>query len=165
MMSRARPDNLVLLIDTYDTEAAARKVVALAPRLAAAGITVRSVRLDNGDLIALSRVRRILDDGGLTGVIIFASGGIDEDALSAFAREHAPIDGFGIGISLATCPTGLRSTVPTSCRKTTGCRGESSRPTRRHGRGASRCGGVMARTGGRPAIRCRSRMTFSRASP
>ena len=52
MMSRARPDNLVLLIDTYDTEAAARKVVALAPRLAAAGITVRSVRLDNGDLIA-----------------------------------------------------------------------------------------------------------------
>jgi nicotinic acid phosphoribosyltransferase len=129
MMSRARPDNLVLMIDTYDTEAAARKVVALAPRLAAAGITVRSVRLDNGDLIALSRsVRRILDDGGLTGVIIFASGGIDEDALSAFAREHAPIDGFGIGISLATCPTGLRSTVPTSCRKTPGCRGESSRP-------------------------------------
>jgi nicotinate phosphoribosyltransferase len=106
-MMRARPDNLVLLIDTYDTEAAARKVVALAPRLAAAGITVRSVRLDNGDLIALSRsVRRILDDGGLTGVIIFASGRIDEDALSAFAREHAPIDGFGIGISLATSSDG-----------------------------------------------------------
>ena len=31
--ARARPDNLVLLLDTYDTEAAARKVVALAPRL------------------------------------------------------------------------------------------------------------------------------------
>jgi len=39
--ARVRPDNLVLLIDTYDTEAAARKVVALAPRLKAAGITVR----------------------------------------------------------------------------------------------------------------------------
>jgi nicotinate phosphoribosyltransferase len=101
--ARARPDNLVLLIDTYDTEAAARKVVALAPRLAAAGITVRGVRLDSGDLVVLSRgVRHILDDGGLTGVIIFASGGIDEDALSAFAREHAPIDGFGIGTSLVT---------------------------------------------------------------
>jgi putative nicotinate phosphoribosyltransferase len=47
--ARVRPDNLVLLIDTYDTEAAARKVVALAPRLKAAGITVRGVRLDSGE--------------------------------------------------------------------------------------------------------------------
>src|SRR5262249_59852171 len=30
--ARARPDNVVLLLDTYDTEAAAHKVVALAPR-------------------------------------------------------------------------------------------------------------------------------------
>jgi nicotinate phosphoribosyltransferase len=44
--ARVRPDNLVLVIDTYDTEAAARKVVALAPRLKAAGIAVRGVRLD-----------------------------------------------------------------------------------------------------------------------
>jgi nicotinate phosphoribosyltransferase len=101
--AHARPDNLVLLIDIYDTEAAARKVVALTPRLNAAGIRVRGVRLDSGDLITLSRnVRHILDDGGLTDVTIFASGGIDEDALAAFAKEHAPIDGFGIGTSLAT---------------------------------------------------------------
>ena len=33
--AQSRPDNLVLLIDTYDVEAAARKVVALAPKLAA----------------------------------------------------------------------------------------------------------------------------------
>src|SRR5580658_1828631 len=39
--ARARPDNVVLLLDTYDTEAAARKVVALAPRLKAAGIAIR----------------------------------------------------------------------------------------------------------------------------
>ena len=30
--ARSRPDNVVLLLDTYDSEAAARKVVALAPR-------------------------------------------------------------------------------------------------------------------------------------
>jgi nicotinate phosphoribosyltransferase len=101
--ARARPENLVLLIDTYDTEAAARKVVALSPRLKAAGITIRGVRLDSGDLVALSRsVRRILDEGGLTDVIIFASGGIDEDVLAAFAQEQAPIDGMGIGTSLTT---------------------------------------------------------------
>ena len=53
--AQSRPDNLVLLIDTYDVEAAARKVVALAPKLQQAGITIRGVRLDSGDLIALSR--------------------------------------------------------------------------------------------------------------
>ena len=47
--ARSRPDNLVLLLDTYDTEAAARKVVKLAPRLKEAGITVHGVRLDSGD--------------------------------------------------------------------------------------------------------------------
>jgi nicotinate phosphoribosyltransferase len=101
--ARARPENLVLLIDTYDTEAAARKVVALAPRLKAVGIRVRGVRLDSGDLIALSRsVRRILDSGGLSEVTIFASGGLDEDALLEFRAAGAPIDGYGIGTSLTT---------------------------------------------------------------
>ena len=76
LVARSRPDNLTLLIDTYDTQAGARKVVALAPALAARGITVRAVRLDSGDLIALSKsVRRILDAGGASDITIFASGG------------------------------------------------------------------------------------------
>ena len=101
--AKARPDNLVLLLDTYDTEAAARKVVKLAPKLRAAGIAIGGVRLDSGDLIALSRsVRAILDAGGLAEVTIFASGGLDEDSLAAFARANAPIDGFGVGTSLTT---------------------------------------------------------------
>ncbi len=101
--ARARPKDLVLLIDTYDTEAAARKVVALAPRLRALGIAIRGVRIDSGNLVALSRsVRRILDEGGLNEVTIFVSGGVDEEALSSFAREAAPIDGIGIGTSLTT---------------------------------------------------------------
>lgn len=101
--AHARPDNLILLIDTYDTEVGARKVVSLAPRLKAMGVRLRGVRLDSGDLVALSRsVRRILDEGGLSDVIIFASGGLDEHELAGFMREHAPIDGMGIGTSLAT---------------------------------------------------------------
>ena len=99
----SRPDGLTLLIDTYDTEAAARKVVALAPRLQQRGITIGAVRLDSGDLAALSRsVRRILDDGGWPGIRIFASGGLDEDKVAALVRAGAPIDGFGIGTSLTT---------------------------------------------------------------
>ncbi|HLN08071.1 MAG TPA: nicotinate phosphoribosyltransferase [Xanthobacteraceae bacterium] len=101
--AHSRPRNLTLLIDTYDTEAAAKKVVALAPRLDAAGIRIGAVRLDSGDLAALSRsVRRILDDGGLADVTIFASGGLDEYALAALVRGGAPIDGFGVGTSLTT---------------------------------------------------------------
>src|SRR6266568_6285786 len=101
--ARARPKNLTLLIDTYDTEAGARKVVALAPRLKAAGISVGGVRLDSGDLIALSKkVRRILDEGGLRDVTNFASGGIDETMIANIIRSGAPIDGFGIGSSLTT---------------------------------------------------------------
>ena len=101
--AHSRPDNLVLLIDTYDTEAAARKVVKLAPRLKEAGITVHGVRLDSGDLIMLSKsVRRILNDGGLQDVTIFASGGLDEDELVRMLDANAPIDGFGVGTSLTT---------------------------------------------------------------
>ena len=101
--ARARPNNLTLLIDTYDTEAAARKVVALAPRLKADGITIRAVRIDSGDLAALSRsVRRILDDGGLADVTVFASGGLDEDQIAALIKGGAPIGGFGVGTRLTT---------------------------------------------------------------
>ena len=101
--ARARPNNLTLLIDTYDTEAAARKVVALAPRLKADGITIRAVRIDSGDLAALSRsVRRILDDGGLADVVVFASGGLDEDQIATLIKAGAPIGGFGVGTSLTT---------------------------------------------------------------
>ncbi len=101
--ARSRPENLTFLLDTYDSEAAAHKVVALAPKLKAAGITVRAVRLDSGDLVTLSKkVRRILDQGGLADVAIFASGGLDEDELAALARSGAPITGFGIGTSLVT---------------------------------------------------------------
>jgi nicotinate phosphoribosyltransferase len=101
--ARSRPKNLTLLIDTYDTEAAAGKVARLAPKLAAQGSKVRAVRLDSGDLIGLSKsVRRILNDGGLTDVTIFASGGLDEDYVAEIVRAGAPIDGFGIGTSLTT---------------------------------------------------------------
>jgi nicotinate phosphoribosyltransferase len=99
----SRPQNLTILIDTYDTEAAAKKVVALAPQLQARGIKVRGVRLDSGDLITLSKsVRRILDNGGLKDVSILASGGLDEDNIAEMLRAGAPIDAFGVGTSLTT---------------------------------------------------------------
>ncbi|HWQ40358.1 MAG TPA: nicotinate phosphoribosyltransferase [Burkholderiales bacterium] len=101
--ARAHPENTVLLIDTYDTEAGAAKVVALARKLKQEGIMVRAVRLDSGDLADHARkVRRILDEGGFPHIRIFASGGLDERILHDLLAAGAPIDGFGVGTSLVT---------------------------------------------------------------
>jgi len=99
--ARTRPEGVVLLIDTYDTEAGARKVVELYPKLKKDGILIRGVRIDSGDLVVMSKkVRRIFDEGGLKDVIILVSGGVNEDVLQVMMKEKAPIDGYGIGVSL-----------------------------------------------------------------
>ena len=99
----ANADNVVLLIDTYDTEAGAAKVVSLAPRLREKGIAIQGVRLDSGDLAEHARkVRRILDEGGLTDAVIFASGNLDESSVAQLLAAQAPIDGFGIGTRMDT---------------------------------------------------------------
>jgi len=101
--AHAQSDNVVLLIDTYDTEAAARKVVALAPRLEREGIRVKGVRIDSGNLADHARqVRQILDMGGLRHVTIFASGDLDEYLLRDMMGSGAPVDGFGIGTRMDT---------------------------------------------------------------
>jgi len=101
--ARSHRDNVVLLIDTYDTERAAARIISLAPVLAREGIRIQSVRLDSGDLAEHAfKVRRILDDGGLHDVRIFASGNLDEYQLQDIAAREAPIDGFGIGTRMDT---------------------------------------------------------------
>ena len=101
--ARAHPENAVLLIDTYDTERAAHKVVALASQLRAAGIALKGVRIDSGDLGEHARrVRAILDAGGFPGITIFASGNLDEYRLAELIDQRAPIDGFGIGTRMNT---------------------------------------------------------------
>jgi len=101
--ARAQPGNVVLLIDTYDTEDAARKLGKLSARLQTLGISIKAVRLDSGDLKEHARkVREILNSIGLAKVTIFASGSIDEYLLEEFAQAGAPIDGFGVGSKLDT---------------------------------------------------------------
>lgn len=101
--AEANPDNVVLLIDTYDTEKAAQKIVNLAPALQAQGIKIKGVRLDSGNLADhAKKVRTILDHGGLNDTTIFASGNIDEYKLAELMAQQAPIDGFGIGTHMDT---------------------------------------------------------------
>jgi nicotinate phosphoribosyltransferase len=93
---RVFPEHAVLLVDTYDTLAAIDKIIQL-------GLRPRGVRLDSGDLVELSKqVRRKLDAAGLTDTQIFASGDLDELAISAAVAAGASIDAFGVGTELAT---------------------------------------------------------------
>jgi len=98
--ARIYRDGSILLIDTYDTIAAAKAITGLITRLREEDIHVRGVRLDSGDLPALSvEVREILDENDCADVMIFCSGSLDEYAL-ATDFPGAPADGYGIGTRL-----------------------------------------------------------------
>ena len=84
-----------LLIDTYDTIAAAEY---LAAELRAGKNTLQSVRIDSGDLASLSKQVRSL----LPGVSILASGDLDEWRIAELKAAGACIDGYGLGTKLVT---------------------------------------------------------------
>lgn len=97
----SHPGSGVLLIDTWDTERAAQRVVELAREDPATRAAIKGVRIDSGDLgDHARRVRRILDEGGLEGVTIFASGNLDEYAIDDLTATDAPVDGLGVGTRL-----------------------------------------------------------------
>jgi nicotinate phosphoribosyltransferase len=97
--ARVYPDT-VLLVDTYDTLAAIRKIIALAREIGP-DFRISAVRLDSGDLIELARAaRRLFDEAGLHGISIFASGSLNEDKLAHIVASGAPIDGFGVGTEM-----------------------------------------------------------------
>ncbi|MBD2354543.1 nicotinate phosphoribosyltransferase [Tolypothrix sp. FACHB-123] len=84
-----------LLIDTYDTIAAAEQ---LATKVNSGEIHLTGVRLDSGDLVNLSKaVRSLLPD-----VTIFASGDLDEWEIARLQAQGAQIDGYGLGTKLVT---------------------------------------------------------------
>ena len=90
------PENTILLIDTYDTINAAKKITELKK-------DIKAVRLDSGDLEVLSKkVRRILDRDGLQKVKIIASGNLNEYKILDLVKRKSPIDFFGVGTEMVT---------------------------------------------------------------
>ncbi|MBI2559589.1 MAG: nicotinate phosphoribosyltransferase [Planctomycetes bacterium] len=90
------PDSTVLLIDTYDTLNAANLTTMVAKG-------IKGVRLDSGNLLELSvKVRRTLDEKGLTHVKILASGDLNEYIIDDLLKNGAPIDSFGVGTEMVT---------------------------------------------------------------
>ncbi len=101
--ARAQPNNVTLLIDTYDTERGAQKVAQMAAMMHEEGLEIQGVRIDSGDLGKHAiMVRATLDEADLHNVKIFASGDIDEYRLATLVKKEYPIDGFGVGTKLDT---------------------------------------------------------------
>lgn len=99
----AMPHNCILLVDTYDTLQGVEKAIEVGLRLRERGFELLGVRLDSGDLVALSKAaRQLLDNAGLTEAVIVASNDLDEHRIAELKAADAPIDVWGIGTRLAT---------------------------------------------------------------
>ncbi|AGC49051.1 nicotinate phosphoribosyltransferase [Myxococcus stipitatus DSM 14675] len=97
--TRVYPD-ATLLVDTYDTLRGVQDAIRLA-REQGEDFRVRALRLDSGDLLALSlAARELLDEAGLERVRLVASGGLDEDDVARLLARGAPLDGFGVGTAM-----------------------------------------------------------------
>lgn len=97
-----QPDNVILLVDTYDTAQGSRRAALVARELREKGIRVQGVRIDSGDLAEEARrVRQILDSEGASDVLIYVSGGLDEYTIEAMEKDGVPVDGYCVGTRLA----------------------------------------------------------------
>jgi nicotinate phosphoribosyltransferase len=97
------PNNLIFLIDTYDSIKGAKKAIQIAKTLRQKNITITGVRLDSGDLAQLSiEVRKLLDEAGFKNAKIMASNELDEYLVADLKRQGAKIDLWGVGTHLVT---------------------------------------------------------------
>lgn len=106
--ARSLPNNVVFLVDTYDTLQGVRHAVQAGRILRGLGHDLAGIRLDSGDLAYLSiEARKILDEAGFTKTHIVASNDLDEHVISSLKEQGARIAVWGVGTRLATasdCP-------------------------------------------------------------
>jgi nicotinate phosphoribosyltransferase len=94
------PENAVLLVDTYDTIEGVRAAIE-ASRVT--NVPLAGVRIDSGDLLALTReARTLLDAAGMSETRVVASGGLGEQRIAELVAAGAPIDIWGVGTELGT---------------------------------------------------------------
>ncbi|MCQ6562725.1 nicotinate phosphoribosyltransferase [Paenibacillus mendelii] len=102
--AEALPDQVTLLVDTYDTlKSGVVNAIKVAKELEARGKRLNAIRLDSGDLAYLSKQARImLDEAGLPDVKIVASNDLDENLIFNLKAQGAKIDSWGVGTKLIT---------------------------------------------------------------
>ena len=97
------PNNVTLLVDTYDTLQGVRHAIETGKKLVARGHKLSGIRLDSGDLAYLSiEARKLLDDAGFQNTSIVASNDLDETIINSLKQQGARIDIWGVGTKLVT---------------------------------------------------------------
>ncbi|WP_159888307.1 nicotinate phosphoribosyltransferase [Paenibacillus puerhi] len=104
LFAEALPDQVTLLVDTYDTlRSGLPNAIDTAKRLEAQGKRMQAIRLDSGDTAYLSKkAREMLDEAGLPYVKIVASNDLDENIIFNLKAQGARVDSWGIGTQLIT---------------------------------------------------------------
>jgi nicotinate phosphoribosyltransferase len=101
--AEAMPNNVVFLVDTYDTLDGVRHAIEAGRLLRGRGHRLLGVRLDSGDLAYLSvEARRLLDAAGFTDTAILATNELDEHVITSLRQQGAAITVWGVGTRLAT---------------------------------------------------------------
>ncbi len=101
--AHALPNNVVFLVDTYDTLEGTRRAVEVGHELRKHGHELLGIRLDSGDLAYLSiEARKILDAGGFPDAKIYASNDLDEQTIASLKEQGATIGVWGVGTRLVT---------------------------------------------------------------
>ena len=100
----AYPDNVLLLVDTYDTlRSGVPNAIRCFDEMVKQGRKPKGIRLDSGDLAYLSKqARKMLDEAGYDYVKICASGDLDERSIASLKSQGAAIDTWGVGTRLIT---------------------------------------------------------------
>lgn len=97
------PHNSILLVDTYNTITGVKHAIETGRVLRAKGHELLGIRLDSGDLAALSiQARALLDEAGFENTMILASNSLDEYVIADLKKQGAKISAWGVGTSLAT---------------------------------------------------------------
>ena len=101
--AKVMPHNSVLLVDTYNTLDGIKHAIEIGKHLRQQGNDLLGVRLDSGDLAALSiKARDLLDAAGFEKTIILASNSLDEYIIADLKKQGAKISAWGVGTSLVT---------------------------------------------------------------
>jgi nicotinate phosphoribosyltransferase len=101
--ANAMPNNCIFLVDTYDTINGIKNAIEIGKELRENGHSLLGIRLDSGDLSALSKAaRKMLDEAGMTDTAIVASDSLDETSISKLKKDNAPINIWGVGTELIT---------------------------------------------------------------
>ena len=101
--ANAMPNNCVFLVDTYDTLDGVQNAILAGLKLRGLGHEMVGVRLDSGDLTALSiAARDLLDNAGFPNAKIVASDSLNEYRIAKLKADGAQIDIWGVGTNLVT---------------------------------------------------------------